>query len=200
MLVKDNTMIVIEGQLDRHNLYRIPLNNSIVIFTIQNRAMAASNSKSSANINIWYARFAHLNATYLKRLPNMTSGMKILSTNSKLPFCSTFVQAKMTRQPHCNPHTPSEIPGFCIYLDVGGSANVYAIWKGYWYFALLADDATKVTWVGFMKKKSEALSIFWDFVVILERHYNMKVCVLYTDFGKFNFDVATKYFSHLGIT
>ena len=59
----------------------------------------------------------------------------------------------MTRQPHRDPHTPSDIPGFCIHLAVGGSANVYTTWKSYRYFVLPVDDATKVTWVRFIKKK-----------------------------------------------
>lgn len=170
LLIKDNAMTVIEGRLDKHNLYRVTLNNSMVIVSLQDCAMAASISKFLADIVTWHRRFAHLNATYLKRLPNMTSGMKILSGNSELPFCSPCVQSKMTRQPHRNPHTPSDIPGLYIHLDVGGSANLHATWKGYRYFALLVDDATKVTWVRFMKKKSKALSIFRDFVVRMERH------------------------------
>ena len=51
-----------------------------------------------------------------------------------------------------------------------------------------------------MKKKSDILNVFRDFVVMLERYYNIKVCVLHTDFGEFNSDAAAKYFSHTGIT
>ncbi len=35
---------------------------------------------------------------------------------------------------------------------------------------------------------------------MLERYYNMKVCILHTDLKEFNFNAATKYFSHTGIT
>lgn len=34
----------------------------------------------------------------------------------------------------------------------------------------------------------------------MERHYNMKVCILHTDFGKFNSDAAMEYFDYTGIT
>lgn len=51
-----------------------------------------------------------------------------------------------------------------------------------------------------MKKKSEALSIFGDFVIMIGKNYNMKICVLYTDFGKFNSNAITEYFDHTGIT
>ena len=94
LLVKDNATTVKEGQLDKHNLYRVTLNNSMVTSSIQDRAIAASTFKSPADIVTWHRRFAHLNATYLKRLLNMTSGMKILSKNSELPFCAVCVKFK----------------------------------------------------------------------------------------------------------
>ena len=105
----------------------------------------------------------------------------------------------MTRQPHRDPHIPSEIPRFRIHLDVRGSANVYATWKGHRYFALLVDNAIRVTWVCFIKKKSDALSVFKDFVILLEKHYNIWVCILHTDFDEFNSDATAEYFSHTGI-
>ena len=65
---------------------------------------------------------------------------------------------------------------------------------------LLVDDTTYVTWVRFMKIKSDILNIFRNFVVMLEKHYNIKVCVLYTDFGKFNSDVIAEYLNYTSIT
>ena len=103
--------------------------------------MTTNISQSPSDIAIWHRRFANLNQTYLKRLPSMTSGMKILAESADLPFCTVFVESKMTRQPHRDAHTPSDIPGYPIHLDVGGSANVYVTWKGYRYFMLLVDDS-----------------------------------------------------------
>ncbi len=71
----------------------------------------------------------------------MTSGMKIPAESADLPFCTVCVESKMTRQPHRNTHTPSDIPGYRIQVDVGGSSNAYVTWKGHRYFTLLVDDA-----------------------------------------------------------
>lgn len=199
LTVKDGNRAIMTGQLDTHNLYRVNTGNSILVTIPPTCAITAATSPSPTDLTTWHRRFAHLNGTYLKRLPDMTSGMKILAGAEDLSACTVCVQAKMTRQPHRDPHIPSEIPGFRIHLDVGGSANVYATWKGYRYFALLVDDATRVTWVRFMKKKSDVLSVFKDFVVLLERHYGIRVCILHTDFGEFNSDAAAEYFSHTGI-
>lgn len=35
---------------------------------------------------------------------------------------------------------------------------------------------------------------------MLERHYNIKVCILYTEFGEFNSNAASKYLNQTGIT
>ncbi len=61
---------------------------------------------------------------------------------------------------------------------------------------LLVNDATRVTWVKFMKKMSDVLTVSRDFVVMLKRHYNIRVCMIHTDFGEFNSDAAAEYFSH----
>ena len=105
----------------------------------------------------------------------------------------------MTRQPHRDAHTPSDIPGYRKNVDVGGSANAYVTWRGHRYFLLLVDDAIRVKWVKFMKKKADVLTVFRDFVVMLERHYNIRVCIIHTDFDEFNSNVAAEYFSHTGI-
>ncbi len=50
-----------------------------------------------------------------------------------------------------------------------------------------------------MKKKSDVLFVFKDFIILLERHYNIQVCILHIYFSEFNSDIAAKYFSHIGI-
>ena len=129
----------------------------------------------------------------------MTSGMKIFAWSEDFSSCTIYVQSKMTKQPHWDLHISSEIPRFCIKLDVRRSTNVYAIWKSYQYFTLLVNDIIHITCVCFMKKKSDMLSAFREFFILLERYYNIWVCILHTDFGKFNSNVAAKYFSCIGI-
>lgn len=79
---------------------------------------------------------------------------------------------------------------------MGGSTNIYATWKCYQYFALLIDNATCIISARFIKKKSKIFSNFKDFVILPEKHYNILVYILPTDFAKLNSDVAVQYFSH----
>ena len=94
--------------------------------------MTAATSQLPEDIINWHCRFAHLNQTYLKHLPSMISGMKILSQPADLPFCPVCVESKMTRQPYHDAHIPSDIPGYHIHADVEGSLSIYVTWKGYW--------------------------------------------------------------------
>lgn len=50
-----------------------------------------------------------------------------------------------------------------------------------------------------MQEKWEVVSIFGDFVIMKERHYNIKVCILYIDFGKFLSNAAMEYLGHTNI-
>lgn len=129
LTVKDQKAVVMKGQPNRHNLYHVNLGADSSLLSPLTHAMTATTSQSPADITTWHRRFAHLNQTFLKRLPSMTSGMKILTESADLPFCTVCVESKMTRQPHRDAHTPSDIPGYRIHVDVGGSANAYVTWK-----------------------------------------------------------------------
>ena len=123
--VKDQNAVIITSQLNRHNLYHVNLDTDSSLPSQLAHTMNATISQSPADIATWHRRFTLLNQTYLKRLLSMTSGMKIFTESAVLPFCTVCVESKMTRQPHRDAYTPSDIPGYRIHVDVGGSANAY---------------------------------------------------------------------------
>lgn len=131
LTVKDGNMAIMMGQLDTHNLYYVNISNNILVTIPSSFAMTTATSLLPTNLAIWHRRFAYLNNTYLKHLPDMTSGMKILAGVEDLSFCTVYIETKMTKQPYRDLHIPCEIPGFRIYLDVRRNANVYATWKDY---------------------------------------------------------------------
>ncbi len=53
--------------------------------------------------------------------------MKILAETKDLFSCTIYVQSNMTKQSHQDSNNLFEITRFCIYLEVGKSANDYAI-------------------------------------------------------------------------
>lgn len=187
------------GQLNTYHLYYANIDNNVLIIIPPTCVMTAATSLLPTNLAIWHHRFAYLNGTYLKRLLNKSLGIKIFARPDNLSSYIIYIHVKMTRQPHQDQHILSRIAVFYIDLDIKESANVYITWKGYRYFALFVDDTTRITWVYFMKKKSDILSVFKYFIVLLEKYYNIQVCILHTDFSEFNSDMAAKYLSHTGI-
>ena len=198
--VRDGALPIMSGHLTAHNLYKVDLEDAATNFvTISQRAMTANTSKSVADLLVWHRHFAHLNEASIKELVTITSGMVISPSTNKLPFCSVCVEAKITRQPHRQPRTHTTIPGFRLHADVGGGGDTYATFRGYRYFILFVCEATGYVWVRFLKKKSEALAAFQALVTLLERQYGIRVCILHTDFGEFNSEAASDYFSETGI-
>ena len=55
--------------------------------------------------------------------------------------------------------------------------------QGEYYFMLLIDDYTKMTWVTFLKEKSEAFMKFKAFKALVENEINHKIKCLRSDNG-----------------
>lgn len=149
------------GQLNCYDFYYIHFN--ILLTCI----MTIATLQLSSNIITWHYQFAHLNQTSLKHLPNITLDMKILFKPAYLLLCMVCIESKMTRQPQRNIHTSSNILGYCIHVDMRRNTSIYVTWKRYWYIILFTDDVICITWVRFMKKKSDVLSVFYEFMIIL---------------------------------
>ena len=196
------------GRLTPHNLYKVDLFEASNKVSAQpayteidfSRAMTAGTSKSATDLFTWHRRLAHLNEASVKRLSTMATGMEIVqSSDKKPPLCTVCIEAKMTRQPHRDTRPHSSQPGFRLHADVGGGGQTYTTFRGFRYFIIFICEATGYVWVRFMKKKSEALCIFQNLVILIFRQYGIRVCILHTDFGKFNSDLAAKYFEEMGI-
>ena len=50
-----------------------------------------------------------------------------------------------------------------------------------------------------MKKKSEVLTIFFDFVIILESYCSIRIYLRYTNFDEFNSNAIAEYFNYTSI-
>lgn len=161
--------------------------------------MTANISKSIANLLVWYCRFAHLNKTFMKNLTIITPRIIIILSNNKLFFCNIYIKAKMIKQLHWQPQIHTTISGFWIHADVGGSGDIYAIFCEFCYFILFIYEAINYIWVRFLKKKLEALAVFWALVTLLEQQYGIQVFIFYTNFKEFNSKLAINYFSETSI-
>ena len=144
-MVKNGKTTIMIGKLDTHKIYCVNISSNELVSILLSCAMTAVIFLLPTDLTIWQHRFANLNRMNLKHVPDMTQGIKILVGAKDLSSCTICIPAKMTKEPHRDPNISSEIPGFCIYLNIRGGTNVYATWESYCYFALLVDNATRVT-------------------------------------------------------
>ena len=78
-------------------------------------------------------------------------------------------------------HTTSR-PLEIIHTDLCGPTRTKSF-QGEHYFILLIDDYTRVTWVVFLKEKSDAFMKFKAFKALVENEANLKIKCLISDNG-----------------
>ena len=69
-----------------------------------------------------------------------------------------------------------------VHSDICGPMSVASLSNNV-YFALFIDDFSRMTWVYFLKTKSQVLSVFKSFKKMVEAQSGQKVKVLKTDNG-----------------
>ena len=109
-------------------------------------------------IRLWHARYGHLNFDSLSQLQKQEM-VKGLPTFKKINArCETCIYGKQSREPF---PTSSWRANKCLQLihsDICGPLETSL--GGCKYFLLFIDDFTRMTWVYFLKAKSEAFEKF----------------------------------------
>lgn len=117
-------------------------------------------------------------------MPDAVSGMELekKSDISQLS-CIVCCEGKQSRLPfgHAGSRS-SELLGI-IYSDVCGPMENASI-GGSRYFILFIDDYSRMTYIYFMKQKSEAFQYFQDYKAKVENQSNRKIKTLRSDNGK----------------
>ena len=105
----------------------------------------------------------------------------------KLPnhVCRHCLHGKKTRKRFkVKEHTTSQLLEI-IHTDLCGPTTT-KIFQGEYYCMLLIDDYTRMTWVEFLKEKSEAFMKFKAFKALVENEANLKIkCIRLDNGGEF---------------
>ena len=117
---------------------------------------------------LWNQRLGHLSFDNLSKISTKEAIRDlpkiVVPINS---VCKHYQHGKQTRasfkiKEHMTSH-PLEI----IHTDLCGRNKTKSL-QGYHYFMLLIEDYTRMTWVAFLKEKSEAFEIFKIFKAMVE--------------------------------
>ena len=70
-----------------------------------------------------------------------------------------------------------------MHSDVCGPQRTFSL-NGSRYFLLFIDDLSKMTWVYFLKKKSEVTAAFWKYKALIDQNQSgCKIKAIKTDNG-----------------
>ena len=120
---------------------------------------------SDRHLWMWHRRLGHPFLAYLKHLFSIYKN-NVMSLN-----CERCVMAKSHKHSNLPNLTRSTSPFSSLNSDVWGPALDFAI-HNFSYCVLFVDDFTRMSWVYFLKHKSEVFSVFVTF-------YNMLHTQLY---------------------
>ncbi|KAL3638973.1 Beta-galactosidase 8 [Castilleja foliolosa] len=121
----------------------------------------------------WHRRLGHPSPHYFKTLfPHLP-----------LPeHCTSCILAKSHRTHFSISNTRSNEIFEIIHSDVWGPVP-NNLRKSFSYFVLFIDDCTRMTWVSFLKQKSEVVTKFIQFHKMILTQYNKKIKILRSDNG-----------------
>jgi hypothetical protein len=133
---------------------------------------------------LWHRRLGHLNFDHIIKLKN-NGAVKDLPKISK-PYdsvCKPCQIGKLTRTQFKSKTFPStEKPLQLVHMDLCGPSRKEGTGREN-YFMLIIDDYSRLTWVAFLKEKSEALEKFKVFKALTENQTGKRIKAVRSDRG-----------------
>lgn len=182
----DKSKVFLQGHRDpRNRLYTVQLPgvrssplDSPAACTVYDQA-----DISNSHERLWHRRLGHPNYQRLYHMStqNLVRGLPTL--RHVRCFCAACLEGKQHRAPLPRVSvTTTQRPLQLVHTDLCGPLPV-ASRNHSRYFMLIVDDFTRYTWIFFLKKKSEALSHFKDFVTQVENLYQARIGIIRSDRG-----------------
>ncbi|XP_048635048.1 uncharacterized protein LOC125608656 [Brassica napus] len=127
---------------------------------------------------LWHQRLGHASLAKLLHVPGIKALHKTsLSAVENCPVCPL---AKQRRLPFVFHNHISSFPFDLVHMDVWGPFSVEST-EGYRYFLTLVDDCTRVTWIYFLKNKSDVSKVFPAFIQHVHLQYKANIKSIRTD-------------------
>jgi hypothetical protein len=121
--------------------------------------------------SLWHSRLGHPSVT---TSDIVTDVLGFKQRNERSFHCTICPLAKQKRLPFVSKNHVCDSAFDLVHIDVWGPFNVPTP-DGFRYFLTIVDDHTRVTWLYLMKNKNEVLTIFPDFLKMIETQYKSQV-------------------------
>ncbi|KAI3768520.1 hypothetical protein L2E82_19267 [Cichorium intybus] len=142
----------------------------------QNGTVMMAHGTTEREAWLWHRRLGHPSTGYLHTLfPN-------LFPSKNLSLCETCVLAKSHRQTFKPNKTRVDVPFSLIHSDVWGPSPIIG-GQNLRFFVLFIDDCTRMTWMYFLKNKSEVLDKFIMFHTMIQTQFQKNIQIFRSDNG-----------------
>ncbi|KAL4334611.1 hypothetical protein GQ457_07G011520 [Hibiscus cannabinus] len=183
LLFEDYSCAVFTDKTKKNLLLKVPMakNNMFpLVINDEKKALAASLEDDNW---LWHHRYGHLNFKSLSLLSNqnLVDGLPMIRRINAV--CESCVVGKQHRDPFSkSSNMRASNPAELIHADVCGPMQTLSL-NNSRYFVVFVDDFSRMTWVYFVKDKSEVFSVFKKFKSSIEKQSGNAVKVLRTDRG-----------------
>lgn len=155
-------------------------------------------SSDISPIRLWHVRYGHLNFDCLSQLQRLGMVKALPTFKKDNAKCEACIHGKQNRETY---PTRSWRENMClqlVYNDICGLLE--SSLGGGKYFLLFIDDFSRMTWVYFLKEKSETIEKFKTLCHLIEKETNEKIEAFKTyNRGEFTSNEFQKYCKDKGI-
>ena len=131
----------------------------------------------------WHRRLGHVNSTSLNKMKNAVEGFSIdKKADMSKSSCVVCCEGKQSRLPFPSEGNRSAELLNIVHTDVCGPMESASL-GGSRYFIIFVDDCSRMTYIYFMKNKSEAFRHFKDYKAKVENLLGKKIKILRSDNG-----------------
>jgi hypothetical protein len=132
---------------------------------------------------LWHKRMGHMNFDNLVKISTKQAVRDMPKiTKPTSTICKQCQHGKQSRVNFKTKEYATSKPLELVHTDLCGPSRT-KILQGESYFMLLIDDYTRMTWVSFLKNKSEAFEKFKAFKALVENETDLKIKCLRSDNG-----------------
>ena len=133
---------------------------------------------------LWHYRYAHLSDSNLERLSSgLVSGINLKHGVSRVNTCEPCALGKGTKAPQRKTSLSSaSSPLELIHTDLCGPITPRSI-GGCSYILTFTDEYSRMSWVAFLKRKTEVVDKIIEWVKFVENQLEMKVKRIRSDCG-----------------
>ncbi|KAK4386664.1 Retrovirus-related Pol polyprotein from transposon TNT 1-94 [Sesamum angolense] len=171
---KDKTLKIVEVRMKEHKCFPIHLQY------MGRTAIKAQEDQSW----LWHRRLGHFNFQGLKILHQKKMMTDLPQIQAAKGACEACLQGKQHKKPFPSGTSwRAKAVLELIHTDVCGPMRTPSHEQNR-YFILFIDDYSRMTWVYFMREKSEVFKVFKKFKNLVEKQSGRSIKVLRSDRGK----------------